>query len=40
MKNSLQLITDTAYSLNFFYFIFQNIFLNQNNNKDDCKMIL
>lgn len=36
MKNSLQLIAEASYSLNFLVYV-QNIFLNQNENKDDWK---
>lgn len=36
MKNSLQLIAEASYSLNFLVYV-QNIFLNQNENKDNWK---
>jgi hypothetical protein len=36
MKNSLQIIAEASYSLNFLVYV-QNIFLNQNDNKDNWK---
>ncbi|WP_268876230.1 hypothetical protein [Niallia circulans] len=36
MKNSLQIIAKASYSLKFLVYV-QNIFLNQNKNKDNWK---